>query len=102
MLSRKMNLNQVYVLSALYNKDRYGLEIIETVKKESNVKLVLGSLYNVLNKLERDGLIEGYWGEQTLERGGNRRRYYKITGTGAKVLNEVQFGLNSLWSNLAF
>ena len=90
------------VLSAVANEDRYGLQIIETVKKESGIKLVLGSLYNILYKLEKEGLVTSYHGEATAERGGNRRKYYKITAKGETNLNEAQLGLVNLWGGVSF
>lgn len=94
---KNISLNQIYVLSALVNQARYGLEIIATVEKESGAKIILGSLYNILSKLEREGFVEPYWGEATAERGNRRRRYYKITGAGEQALNEVQSGLSNMW-----
>jgi len=94
---KNLNLSQIYVLSSLMVQDRYGLEIIKVVQGESNYKIILGSLYNILGKLEREGFVESYWGEPTKERGGHRRRYYKITGTGENALSEVQSGLSGMW-----
>jgi len=94
---KNATLNQVYVLSALVGTDRYGLDIIKAVKEQSNTKIILGSLYNILSKLEREGFVESYWGKQTSERGGNRRKYYKITGAGEGYLHQVQSGLSNMW-----
>lgn len=92
-----MTVPQVCVLSALLGQDRYGLEIIKVVKEDANIKLILGSLYNILGKLERDGFVESYWQDGTPERGGHRRRYYKITGAGERALDEVRSGLANMW-----
>ena len=94
---KNITLNQICVLSALMSQDRYGLDIIRAVKEQSGITIILGSLYNILGKLEREGFVESYWGEETAERGGNRRRYYKITGAGERALQEVQSGLSNMW-----
>ena len=99
---KNMSMSQVYVLSSLMGQDRYGLDIIKAVKEQSNFEIVLGSLYNILSKLEREGFVEPYWGEETSDRGGNRRRYYKITGAGERALNEVRNGLSNMWGGLSF
>lgn len=103
-MSRKRDLSvaQVYVLSALVGEDRYGLGIVKAVREQSNYKILLGSLYNILGKLENQGFVESYWGESTPERGGNRRKYYKITGAGETQLSEVRLGLSNMWSGLSF
>ena len=97
-----LSFNQMCVLSAVANEDRYGLQIIETVKEESGIKLILGSLYNILYKLEKEGLVTSYFGEATAERGGNRRKYYKISAKGETTLNEAQLGLINLWGGASF
>ncbi len=94
----RLTMPQVYVLSSLEGQDRYGLEIIKAVKKIAGQKLILGSLYNILSKLERDDLIEGYWRDgETEDRGGHRRKYYKITAAGERTMDEVRGGLGRMW-----
>jgi DNA-binding PadR family transcriptional regulator len=81
------------VLTSVLYGERYGLEIIEAVKKASGGKIQLGfgSVYPSLHKLEEKGFLVARWGDETPEeRGGARRRYYRITGLGEKVLQEKQ------------
>lgn len=87
------------VLNSVLYRERYGLEIIEAVKEASGgrIQLGFGSLYPTLHKLEQKGFLEARWGDETLEeRGGARRRYYRITGLGEKVLQEKQRFLGEL------
>jgi len=90
-----MTLNQLHVLNSLDGQDRYGLEIMRHLKAEHNISLILGSLYNVLGKLERDGLVESYFGEATEARGGRRKRFYRISALGERSLQEVRLQLQS-------
>lgn len=92
-----LGLNDVKVLSSLLFKPKYGLEIIEDTKEESDTAISLGSLYNTLHRLEKNAYVKSKWGEQTAERGGNRRRYYELTGLGEKALRDVQTSLQALW-----
>ena len=89
-------MNDLTVLSILMQGDRYGLEIIKAAK-EVGLSLFLGSLYNILKRLEKHGLVESYWGEDTSERGGNRRRYYKITGKGETTFEDAKQSYLQLW-----
>ena len=80
-----------WVLTALLNHDLYGLQIAKAIEEVSNgaKKMKVGFLYPKLHSLEKKGYIESYWGDKRLEeRKGARRKYYKITGLGKKVLNE--------------
>ena len=89
-------LNELRVMSALMDGDKYGLEIVAAVK-ESGTVLLLGSLYNVLRRLEKNGFVSSYWGEETSERGGNKRRYYKINAKGVDALRKEQMAFAHQW-----
>ena len=91
-----LTLNELRVMSALDCKERYGLEIIKSLKEEK-ITIYLGSLYNVLSRLEKKDFVESHWGDDTDGRNGSRRRYYKLTGNGARVLANEKSSLSRLW-----
>ncbi|MEH2453536.1 PadR family transcriptional regulator [Nostoc sp.] len=81
------------VLLALCNKELYGLQIPQAMEEASggNTKMGIGTLYPVLHSLEKKGLVESRWGDEGREeRGGARRRYYKLTGSGVAILEAVE------------
>jgi PadR family transcriptional regulator, regulatory protein PadR len=97
-MSDNLGINELRVLSTLMGKEKYGLEIIQFVKDETGKELSLGGLYTTLHRLEKKGYVKGRHGEATAERGGNRRKYYKLTGTGQKVLADARQSLSPLWN----
>jgi PadR family transcriptional regulator PadR len=86
----RLNETDILILSTILGSEHYGLEIIEEVKRISDGKrkISLGGLYTTLHRMEQKGLVEGRWGDTTAERQGARRRYYKVTGLGARALRE--------------
>ena len=72
------------ILKLLEEKDRYGYEMIETLREKSeNVfELKAGTLYPLLHGLEEKEFVKSY--EQ--EAGGKIRKYYSITREGKKQL----------------
>ena len=72
------------VLKLLSEKDMYGYEMIETLRKKSqNVfELKAGTLYPLLHGLEEKGMLNVY--EQEFL--GKTRKYYSITKEGKKLL----------------
>lgn len=81
------------VLLALHSKELYGLQIPQAMSDASGGarKFQIGSLYPTLHSLEKKGLIESRWGdEERDDRGGARRRYYKLTGAGVSALEAIQ------------
>lgn len=78
-----------YILLALADGDRYGLDIAREVERRTGGHTVLGpgTLYNAVKKMLSEGLIQessGAGGEE--ETDDPRRRYYRITEEGRAVL----------------
>ncbi len=72
------------ILKLLSEKDMYGYEMIDTLRKKSqNVfELKAGTLYPLLHSLEEKGMLKVY--EQEFL--GKTRKYYSITKEGKKLL----------------
>jgi PadR family transcriptional regulator PadR len=69
------------ILKLLLEGDRYGYEITKLVQTRSHrlYELKEATMYSSLKRLETDGHIEAYWGDETQ---GGRRKYYRITNSG--------------------
>ncbi len=76
---------ELLVLSLLEARPRHGYEIRKLIEVRSDgvLKFNATSLYPLLYRLEKRGWIEGKWVEKA---GQRRRRYYKLTREGKKVL----------------
>jgi len=72
------------ILGLLIGEDRYGYEITKLIYKRSGnlYELKEATMYSCLKRLEKDGYISSYWGDETL---GGRRKYYSITQEGKKI-----------------
>jgi DNA-binding PadR family transcriptional regulator len=73
------------ILSILTKDESYGYEIIQNIKEISGGKIEFGegTLYPVLHKLEKKGLIQSSW---KVAESGRKRKYYKISSQGKKAL----------------
>ncbi|WP_042350794.1 PadR family transcriptional regulator [Bacillus massiliigorillae] len=69
------------VLGILRNEDSYGYEIYKKIleKSEGLYELKEATLYSSFRRLEQDGNISSYWGDESQ---GGRRKYYTITAAG--------------------
>jgi PadR family transcriptional regulator PadR len=76
---------ELLVLSFLETRPRHGYEIGKLIEQQSKqrIQFRIGSLYPILTRLERRGLIVGRWVEKP---GEHRRRYYRLTSQGSKFL----------------
>lgn len=71
------------ILKLLSSGDKYGYEITKLIRELSGHEYELkeATMYSSLKRLEHDGHITSYWGDETQ---GGRRRYYQITESGAQ------------------
>jgi transcriptional regulator len=76
---------ELLLLSVLEARPRHGYELNKLIEAQSGGRLVfhLDSLYPLLYRLEERGWIKGAWVEKPGER---RRRFYRLTPTGHRVL----------------
>jgi transcriptional regulator len=76
---------ELLVLALLEDRQRHGYEIGKLIEERSEgaISFQIASLYPTLYRLEKRGLIEGRWVEKA---GTRRRRYYRLTAEGRRVL----------------
>jgi PadR family transcriptional regulator, regulatory protein PadR len=83
----KKGSTELLILSLLEARPRHGYDIGQQIELRSHgvVQLHVASLYPLLYRLEKRGWVSGRWVERAAER---RRRYYRITPAGRKVLSD--------------
>ena len=76
---------ELLILSLLDARPRHGYDLSKLIETRSRgqLKFHLDSLYPLLYRLEERGWITGNWVEKPGER---RRRFYKLTAEGRRVL----------------
>lgn len=76
------------ILRILDAGDNYGYEIMKAVSTQSGGEYELKepSLYTSLKRLEKQGYIQSYWGDESQ---GGRRKYYHISESGKTALHQA-------------
>jgi len=79
--------NDTIILFTLLDRESYGYEISKTIKKLSEEKYIIKetTLYSAFTRLENNGYIESFYGDETF---GKRRTYYRITQKGLDYYKE--------------
>ena len=87
MIDREMKKGsaELLILALVETQPRHGYELCKLIESRSNGVLTFhaASLYPLLYRLEKRGLIGGRWVEKA---GQRRRRYYRLTTEGKRVL----------------
>lgn len=85
------------ILNVLYGKELYGLLILDAFNESGARTISASTLYPILGRMEKQGLISSRLDDgSTLARGGARRKWYKITQSGSHALAESQRLRNKL------
>lgn len=74
---------QYCVLAMLTSDERYGFDLVRDLADLDGMVTSEGTIYPLLSRLRRDGLVESTWRESP---SGPPRRYYRLTDAGSEAL----------------
>jgi PadR family transcriptional regulator PadR len=78
---------ELAVLATLDGGECYGVELLEQIHDAGGLELSEGSIYPLLNRLQKEGKIRGRWVEDP--GATHPRKYYRLTSDGSKLLAEM-------------
>ena len=81
------------LLNILRDNEFYGFELMEQTRKFTEIEIAEGTLYPLMNRLKKEGLVSSRWVEQD---SGIPRKYYKLTENGISTLAAMV----TYWRNL--
>lgn len=76
----------------------YSVAIVESLFENTGRKVKMGVVHAVLNRLEKKKFISSKLGKPTAERGGRRKRFYKLTAAGKSALVKSREQREHLWN----
>jgi len=80
---------EMIILAQLSHGESYGYKINKAIQEASSGQYELkeATLYSAFRRLEENGYISSYWGDETT---GARRRYYKLTPQGKEFFEQCR------------
>lgn len=90
----------VLLVVAIVQEEAYGLRITEEYNLQMKQSISLSAVHTVLRRLEKKGMLESYMGGATTERGGRRKRLFRLTQAGYATLRTLQDQRTRLWNQL--
>ena len=79
----------------------YGVTIRNYIIRETGREWTVGAVYVPLSRLTKWGYVQTTIGEPTAERGGKRKKYYRLTKEGIKVLAYTKKVNEAMWAGVA-
>ncbi len=77
----------LFALLELEDGEAYGVSVREAIQRRTGRTLSSGAVYTGLDRLREQGLVSSWVGESSPERGGRRKRYYRLEPTGLEALD---------------
>lgn len=88
---------ELAILATLWEGRLYGLEIIRRLENDSDLIIVEGTVYPLLNRLKSLGLLESHWVESD---SGHPRKYYQLTPAGRRRAVEMKHAWSKFSASL--
>ena len=77
---------ELAVMGILYREQHYGYSLVRVLSETGSISLKEGTIYPILARLDRDGLVRSEWVESDQ---GPPRKYYALTSTGRQLFDEL-------------
>lgn len=84
---------ELCMLALLANGERYGYQIAQSLTESAGLSVSEGTIYPLLSRLQREGLVEAQWRESPA---GPPRKYYHLTPAGRQAFESQA----STWQNI--
>ena len=68
--------------------DAYGVTIRDEIERETTRAVAVGAIYKTLGRLEEKGYVSTRVGDPTPQRGGRRKKLYRVGPLGHKALKQ--------------
>lgn len=86
----------LFTLARLDGEEAHGARIIAEIERKLGRRVTAGALYTVLDRLQEKGFVASWIGDSTPERGGRRRKVYRLEPAGARELRSWYAGIRKL------
>lgn len=90
----------VLLVVAILDGEGYGVTVSQAIEEHTGRIVAFGSVHNTLIRLEEKGFVRSELGGATTERGGRRKRLFRVTALGSRAIQEIQQLRQELWQLL--
>lgn len=94
-------LEELVMLSVgiLYD-DAYGLAIQKEIKERCKRSITISTVHSVTSRLEEKGYISARYDGATPERGGRRKRLFRLTASGQTAITRMREMRDEMWKSI--
>lgn len=98
MADNMLGKSEFAILNVLAGRARgaHGTALIDDLKEMTGKDMSVGALYTTLERLQGKGYVSSSWGPPTPERGGRRKRIFRVEAAGQAALRRTQDYFNAV------
>ncbi|MEM9328976.1 MAG: PadR family transcriptional regulator [Bacteroidota bacterium] len=90
----------VLLVTAILQGEAYGVNVMDEIGRQTGRKVNISAVHTALDRLDKKGFLQSYTGGATSERGGRRKRYFKVTNLGLQAIEINRKLRNSLYDQI--
>ena len=90
----------ILTIVGILGAEAYGNQIVKEIETQLERSVNLSAVHITLYRLEDKGFVKSEMRGATSERGGRRKRYFKVTNKGMSILQESKSQKQKLWGLL--
>ncbi|MEP1095688.1 MAG: helix-turn-helix transcriptional regulator [Cyclobacteriaceae bacterium] len=88
------------MIVAILQENAYGVKVMDEIMDQIGRKVNISAVHTVLDRLEKKDFVTSYMGGASSERGGRRKRIFKVTTAGSKAIEYVHQTRNKLYGKI--
>ena len=81
-------------------EEAYAVSVQQRIERRADRAASMGAVYSTLDRLEAKGCLASRLGQVTPEPGGRRKRFYRLTATGAGALQTARDARARMWDGI--
>lgn len=99
-MTRPLSTRELAIVVAVHklHGQGYGVTLRDFIEEHTGDRLGVATIYGTLERLEAQGLVKSRMGEKTAERGGRRKKYFELTGSGVQAMSATFAAMEKLRS----
>lgn len=90
----------ILMIVAILNEEAYGVKVMDEIQNQTGRKVNISAVHTVLDRLEKKEFVSSYMGGASAERGGRRKRLFRISAEGTRAINYVHSTRNELYNQI--
>ena len=87
----------ILLLVGILGKEAYAFNIAEEFESQTKRSVSIGAVHSTLTRLEDKGFLKSEMGNSTAERGGRRKRIFRVTNAGLATLRALKESRMDMW-----